>query len=106
MKFLHAFLLLSLLAGILTISLAESEPGQDAVSDSNIEERINLWGSEKDLLKSSTNSTLKSAVLKSVSLEVHERCRMDSHINIYVAIFRIKYPLSKCSLNCFLIINE
>ncbi|GIX80235.1 hypothetical protein CEXT_641201 [Caerostris extrusa] len=31
-------------------------------------------GSEKDLLKSSTNSTLKSAVLKSVSLEVQERC--------------------------------
>ncbi|GIY14109.1 hypothetical protein CDAR_214361, partial [Caerostris darwini] len=38
MKFLHAFLLLSLLAGILTISLAESVSGQDAVSDSNIEE--------------------------------------------------------------------
>ncbi|GIY58726.1 hypothetical protein CDAR_15561 [Caerostris darwini] len=67
MKFLHAFLLLSLLAGILTISLAESASGQDAVSDSNIEERR---GSEKDLLKSSTTSTLKSAVLKSVSLEV------------------------------------
>ncbi|GIX80241.1 hypothetical protein CEXT_641221 [Caerostris extrusa] len=65
MKFLHAFFLLSLLAGILTISLAESVPGQDAVSDSNIEERR---GSEKDLLKSSTTSTLKS-----VSLEVHER---------------------------------